>query len=276
MYSNRMFMPLTPVVKNLMIVNGLVYLAQLTFQGKFPIDEWFAQHHFLSKDFRPHQLLTYMFMHDTNGFSHILFNMLALYMFGSKLEMVWGAKRFLTFYLICGVGAGIISGVATLIETYPVISDINFLQEHTSVRNYNMLLSKYDWIQNGMNRAYPHFTEAVNSSPNDPEAIKSIFKISGELKEAATAGSVVGASGAIYGLLAGIAYLFPNDMVMIYFLFPLKMKWLALIYAAVEVWAAIQNDPNDQVAHVAHLGGGLVGFLMVYISYRRGNRRKLF
>jgi membrane associated rhomboid family serine protease len=271
-----MFMPLTPIVKNLMIVNGLVFLAQLTFQGKFPIDELFAQHHFLSKDFKPHQLLTYMFMHDTRGFSHILFNMLALYMFGSKLEMVWGAKRFLTFYLICGIGAGVISGVATLVETYPVISDINFLQDHTSVKNYNALLNKYDWIRNGMNRAYPNFTDIVNSNPDNPEVIKSIFRVSGELKEAATGGSVVGASGAVYGLLAGIAYLFPNDMVMIYFLFPLKMKWLALIYGAVEVWAAIQNDPNDQVAHVAHLGGGLVGFLMVYISYRRGNRRKLF
>ncbi len=273
MYSNRMFMPLTPIVKNLLIINGLIYLAQLTFQNKFPINEWFAQHHFLSKDFRPHQLLTYMFMHDTRGFSHILFNMLALYMFGSKLEMVWGAKRFLTFYLICGVGAGIISGVATLVETYPVISDLNFLQEHPSARNFNMLLSKYDWVNQVV---VPEFKSLVNANPSDPGIQKEIFDIAGQLKDVSTRGSVVGASGAIYGLLAGIAYLFPNDLVMIYFLFPLKMKWLALIYGAVEVWAAIQNDPNDQVAHIAHLGGALVGFLMVYFSYRRGNRRKLF
>lgn len=273
MYSNRMFMPLTPIVKNLLIINGLVYLAQLTFQNKFPIDEWFAQHHFLSKDFKPHQLLTYMFMHDTRGFSHILFNMLALYMFGSKLEMVWGAKRFLTFYLVCGVGAGIISGVATLVDTYPVISDLNFLQEHSSARNFNMLLSKYDWIRNGIN---PQFTAQVNSNPNDPGVIKDIFKVADELKDITTRGITVGASGAVFGLLAGIAYLFPNDVILIYFLFPLKMKWLALIYGGVELWAAIQNNPQDPVAHVAHLGGGLVGFLIVYFSYRRGNRRKLF
>jgi membrane associated rhomboid family serine protease len=270
-YSNRMFMPLTPVVKNLLIVNGLVFLAQLTFQGKFPVDELFAQHHFLSKDFKPHQLLTYMFMH--GSFGHILTNMLGLYVFGSKLEMVWGGKRFLTFYLICGIGAGIISGVATLAETYPMISDLNFLQDHPSARNFNMLLSKYESI-NGI--VLPEFKALVSSNPNDPGIEKQIFDAAGQLKEFATRGQMVGASGSIFGLLAGVAYLFPNDVVLIYFLFPLKMKWLALIYGGVELWAAIQNNPQDPVAHIAHLGGALVGFLIVYFSYRRGNRRKLF
>jgi membrane associated rhomboid family serine protease len=272
-YPNRMFLPLTPVVKNLLIVNGLVYLAQLTFQSKFPVDELFAQHHFLSKDFRPHQLLTYMFMHDTSGFSHLLFNMLALFMFGTKLEMVWGAKRFLTFYLICGIGAGLISGLATLVETYPVISDLNLLQDHPTARNFNMLLSKYDWIRVRIN---PEFTNLVNTNPNAPGIGKEILSFAGQAKVAATSGQMVGASGAIFGILAGVAYLFPNDMIMIYFLFPIKMKWFVLIYGGIELWLAIQNNPQDKVAHGAHLGGALVGFLMVYFSYRRGNRRKLF
>lgn len=271
MYPNRMFLPLTPVVKNLLIVNGLIFLAQITFQNKFPVDEWFAQHHFLSKDFRPHQLLTYVFMH--GSFQHLFFNMLGLFMFGTKLEMVWGAKRFLTFYLICGIGAGLISGLATLVETYPVISDLNFLQDHPTARNFNMLLSKYDWIRVGVN---PAFTNLVNANPNAPGIGQEIISFVDQAKTAATAGQMVGASGALFGILAGVAYLFPNDMVMIYLLFPLKMKWLVLIYGGIELWSAIQNNPNDQVAHVAHLGGGLVGFLIVYFSYRRGNRRKLF
>lgn len=271
MYSNRMFLPLTPIVKNLLIINGLIFLAQITFQNKFPIDEWFAQHHFLSKDFRPHQLLTYMFMH--GSFQHLFFNMLGLFMFGTKLEMVWGAKRFLTFYLICGIGAGVISGLATLVQTYPVISDLNFLQEHPSARNFNMLLSKYEWIRLRIN---PEFTNLVNTNPNAPGIAQNIFAFAGQAKAAATGGQMVGASGALFGILAGVAYLFPNDMVMIYLLFPIKMKWLALIYGAIELWAAIQNNPQDQVAHGAHLGGALVGFLIVYFSYRRGNRRKLF
>jgi membrane associated rhomboid family serine protease len=270
-YSNRMLPPLTPVIKNLLIINGLIFLAQITFQQKFPIHDWFAQHHFLSKDFRPHQVLTAMFMHAT--FQHLFFNMLGLYMFGSKLEMVWGAKRFLTFYLLCGIGAGVISGLVTLINTYPVISDLNFLQEHSTVRNFNMLLSKYDWIKDSI---LPEFSAMLNADPNNPEAAKAVFNAANQLKELATKGTVVGASGAIFGILAGVAYLFPDDIIMLNFFFPVKMKWFALIYGGVEVWAAIQNRPDDQVAHVAHLGGALIGFLMVYFSYRRGNRRKLF
>ncbi|WP_315819503.1 rhomboid family intramembrane serine protease [Paraflavitalea speifideaquila] len=134
MYSNRMFLPMTPVVKNLLIVNALIFLAQMTFQNKFPVDELFAQHHFLSKDFRPHQFLTYMFMH--GSFQH-LFLICWGCIFGTKLEMVWGAKRFLTFYLICGIGAGLISGLATLVETYPVISDLNF---YRNILRYGILI----------------------------------------------------------------------------------------------------------------------------------------
>ncbi|WP_276480776.1 rhomboid family intramembrane serine protease [Paraflavitalea pollutisoli] len=264
-------MPLTPVVKNLMIVTGLVFLAQLTFQSKFPVYDWFAMHHFLSKDFKPHQLLTYMFMHSTQGFGHILFNMLALFMFGTKLEMVWGAKRFLTFYLICGIGAGVISGLATLIETYPVISDLNFLQDHPTIRNLNMLLNKYPWVNNLV-----QINPNAVVDPNSVEVQKEIFSIANHLKEAATQSSTVGASGAIFGILAGVGYLFPNDIVNIYFVLPIKMKWFVVIYAGLELYMAYRNDPNDQVAHVAHLGGALVGFLIVYFSYRRGNRRRLF
>ena len=271
MYSNRMLPPLTTVVKNLLIINGLIFLAQLTFQHTYPIHEWFAQHHFLSKDFRPHQVITAMFMHASPG--HLLGNMLGLYMFGTKLEMVWGAKRFLTFYLVCGIGAGVISGLSTLVETYPVISDLGFLQEHSTVRNFNALLSKYDWIQQAI---VPEFYARVNASPSDPGVAKEIFAVANEIKDVVTSGTVIGASGAIFGLLAGAAYLFPDDIILFNFFFPLKMKWFALLYGGGELWAAIQNNPRDQVAHVAHLGGALIGFLMVYFSYRRGNRRKLF
>ncbi|MDF2186864.1 rhomboid family intramembrane serine protease [Paraflavitalea sp. CAU 1676] len=268
-----MFLPLTPIVKNLLIINGLIFLAQITFQNKFPIDELFAQHHFLSKDFKPHQLLTYMFMHDTRNFFHIGFNMLALYMFGSKLEMVWGPKRFLTFYLVCGIGAGLISGLATFVETYPLISDLNFLADHPTARNFTMLVKKYDSIRASFS---PETLAMVNSRVNDPNLAKEIFNVAGQLKGDVTRGQMVGASGAIFGLLAATGYLFPNDVVNIYFILPLKMKWFVLIYAGLELWSAIQNNPQDPVAHIAHLGGGLVGFLIVYFSYRRGNRRKLF
>jgi len=216
-------------------------------------------------------LLTYMFMHGNWG--HIIGNMLGLYVFGTKLEMVWGPKRFLTFYLLCGIGAGLISGLATLAETYPMISDLNFLAEHPTARNFTMLLNKYDKIRASFS---PEILTMVNDRVNDPRLAKEIFEVAGQLKGEVTRGQMVGASGSIYGLLAGIAYLFPNDEVYIYGMLPIKMKWLAAIYGAISVYGAIQSNPQDPVAHIAHLGGALVGFLIVYFSYRRGNRRKLF
>lgn len=281
MYSNSMFPPLTTVVKNLLIANTLVFVAQLTFQNKFPVDDWFAQHHFLSKDFRPFQILTYMFLHGSWG--HLFGNMLGLYLFGTKLEMIWGAKRFFSFYIICGIGAGLISGLATLVETYPVISDLNLLINDGSVRNFNVVYNHQQWFDPAVLYKYRLNPDAMrelrtllNADPTNPQATKMVFKAAVEIKEAVTSSSAIGASGCVYGLLAGAAYLIPNDLIPFQFFIPLQVKWVALIYGAGEVWSAIQNDPNDQVAHVAHLGGGLVGFLMLWFSYRRNNRRKLF
>jgi membrane associated rhomboid family serine protease len=269
-YSNRMFLPLTPVVKNLLIINTLIFLAQKTFEHTVPIDALFAQHHFLSKDFRPHQLITAMFMHA--NFGHLFGNMLGLYVFGTKLEMVWGGKRFLTYYIVCGLGAGVIIGLATLIETYPMIRDLNLVMQQASVENFNMLYSKYD-LSGILN---PQLQGYLNANSNTAEASRLITEVALNLKERATSGTVIGASGALFGLIAGAGYLFPNDMVYYGFFIPIKMKWLALGYSAFELFAAIQNAPGDQVAHVAHLGGALVGFLILFFSYRRGNRRKLF
>jgi membrane associated rhomboid family serine protease len=122
----------------------------------------------------------------------------------------------------------------------------------------------------------PEFKAMLNANPPDPALNKMIFSAADELRELATRSTLLGASGAVFGLIAGAAYLFPNDVFYIYALFPLKLKWIALGYGVVELYLAIQNNPQDPVAHIAHLGGALIGFLMVYFSYRRGNRRKLF
>jgi membrane associated rhomboid family serine protease len=211
-----------------------------------------------------------MFMHASWG--HLFGNMLGLYVFGTKLEMVWGAKRFLTYYLICGLGAGVIIGLATLVETYPMIRDLNLVMQQSTVENFNMLYTKYD-LSEVLN---PQVYQTLNGDPNYTGASQMILEVANQLKEHVTSGTVIGASGALFGLIIGAGYLFPNDLVYYGFFIPLKMKWLAIGYAAIELYAAIQNAPGDQVAHVAHLGGALVGFLILFFSYRRGNRRKLF
>src|SRR5690349_559056 len=114
------FPPLTPVVKNLLIINVLIWFGQITFQQSNFIEDWFALHDYRSKFFKPHQLLTYMFLHSPGGFGHVFFNMLAVYMFGSTLENFWGSKRFLIYYVLCGLGAGALQSLVVYYEMTPL------------------------------------------------------------------------------------------------------------------------------------------------------------
>jgi membrane associated rhomboid family serine protease len=221
-----------PVVKNLMIVNVLVFLAQMTFQNSETIhlENWLALHDVRSVYFKPHQLVTHMFLHGDTG--HILFNMFALWMFGQTLENVWGAKRFLIFYVVSGLGAAILHLGVLYFELQPV----------------------WDLV-NGM------------TAEQKAEIIESpLFK-----GNAAT----LGASGAVFGCLAAFGYLFPNTMVYVYFLVPIKAKWFVLIYAGIELWMGIRNSAGDNIAHFAHLGGALTGFILVLI-WNKTHRKKFY
>jgi membrane associated rhomboid family serine protease len=226
------FQSIPPVVKNLLIINGLVFLAQMAFENNlsFNIENFFALHDVRSQFFKPHQLVTYLFLHGGPG--HILLNMLALWMFGTNLEAVWGPKKFLIFYMACGVGAGLL---------------------HLGVLYY-----ENKWVIEAFNQYSPEQQQELLSSG------KYILD-----------GSTLGASGAVFGCLAAFAYLFPNNLIYIYALFPIKAKWLIPLYAGVELIAAIQNSAGDNVAHWAHLGGGLVGFILVFI-WNKTNRRNFY
>lgn len=223
--------PLTPVVKNLLIVNVLIWFGQITFQKSDFVENWFALHDVRSQFFKPHQFITYMFLHSTQSFAHVLFNMLAVYMFGTTLENYWGSKRFLIYYVICGVGAGLLQSVVVYYEMTPI------------------------W-------------EAFNRLPTEQQE----YLLQQGVKMDST---TVGASGAVYGILAGFGYLFPNMMLYIYGLFPVKAKWLVLFYIGLELYLGVQNSPGDSVAHWAHLGGAAVGLLMV-MWWNKTNRRNFY
>ena len=207
------FEVLPTIIKNLLIINGLVFLAQNTFAGptsSFSFEDYFALHAWQSDLYKPWQLITHMFLH--GDFSHILGNMFALWMFGSILENVWGPKRFLLFYMLCGVGAAII---------------------HLAILSYQLvpLTSQYDRLLNS---------------------------------------ATLGASGAVFGILIAFVYLFPNTYIYIYFLFPVKAKWLGIAYFAFELYKGIENSAGDNVARWAHVGGALIGFILVYIWKKKG------
>jgi len=220
-----------PVIKNLLIVNALVFFAQKIFENSatFNFDNLFALHDVRSVYFKPHQLVTHLFMH--GGIDHIFFNMFALWMFGSILENLWGAKRFLIFYMACGLGAAILHLVTLYIELGPAFEELS-----------RMPFPKREEIMYGRYN--------INSA-------------------------TVGASGAVFGCLAAFGYLFPNSLIYLYFLFPVKAKWFVLFYGAMELWLGIRNSAGDNVAHWAHLGGALVGLILVWF-WNKTNRRNFY
>jgi len=185
----------TPIVLNLIIINALVYIAQMIMDKTVGLTNYLALYSVHSEYFKPYQLVTHMFAHSPATFFHILFNMYALWMFGTVLERVWGAKKFLIFYLVCGLAAGVAQMFAM---------DIN--------------------------------------------------------------GSAIGASGAIMGLLAAFAYLFPDTKFYILpFPFPIKAKYMVAIFAAIDLFGGLHPGAADNIAHFAHLGGLVMGFILVII-----------
>lgn len=222
---------LTAVVKNLLIVNGLFFLATLTF-GEFMFEK-FSLFYPGSNYFMPHQIFTHMFMHSTSGFWHILGNMLALFFFGPALEMKFGPKRFLIYYAVTGIGAAALHTFINYIEIQSLIA----LVDPTLVERI---------YQEGFNLS-------VNITPGSP-AESLLYAVNTPM---------VGASGAVFGILLAYGVFYPNDMIYINFIFPMKVKYFVMLYGAMELFLAFRNSPGDSVAHFAHLGGLLFGFLLI-------------
>ncbi|HOT89212.1 MAG TPA: rhomboid family intramembrane serine protease [Bacteroidales bacterium] len=261
-YSPTGFRILPPVVKNILIVNGLFFLATISLDSAFNIDliEMFGMHYFKSEYFKPHQIITYMFMH--GGFTHILFNMFAVWMFGSVLENFWGPKRFLTFYVVTGIGAILIQ---MLINYYFISSaqhaiDI-FMSTPSPELFQDIINNHFDGYVN--KNAVSQFISDYNYNTLNISYINEAKEILNNLITARMNIPTVGASGSVFGLLLAFGMLFPNTLIYVYFAIPVKAKWFVIIYGAIELYSGIANNPGDNVAHFAHLGGMLFGFLMI-------------
>ncbi len=196
----------------------------------FSLEDTFALHTWQSPLFKPWQLVTHMFMH--GDIMHILFNMFALWSFGSILENLWGPKQFLTFYFICGLGAAFCHMMVLYFQNQELLQGFNGMS--ISQQNYYLPI-----VQQRLNEA------------------------------------TLGASGAIFGCLAAFGLLFPNAMIIgIPFFFPIKAKWAVLMYIVFELFMAFKSSAGDNIAHAAHLGGALAGFLMVYY-WKKTNKRRI-
>ena len=236
-----LFENLPAVTKNLIIINILFWLATLV-MTKIDLTGLLGLHYPASNDFRLYQIISYMFMH--GGWDHIFFNMFALYMFGRVLESTWGPKRFLTYYMITGIGAGLIQILVTYIRMKGIVSLVD--SETIAVVARDGL----DLMKQGRQYADPLLRELnilINST-------------------------TVGASGAIYGILLAFGMLFPNvPLYIILIPIPIKAKYLVIIYGFIELFAGIANSQSDNIAHFAHLGGMLFGIYMV-LYWRRKDK----
>lgn len=270
-YSPRGFSVLPPVVKNLLIINGLVFLAQIMFLSVFKTDlaDILGMHYFGSSKFNPIQLVTYMFLHSTDQYTHIIFNMFALWMFGYMIENVWGSKRFLIYYMVTGIGAALVHMVVMHLGISGLQADASAIMASPDpVDFYNFLGDHYPYFQS---RFYD-FVELWKSNPGNPELINQASGYLNDLVELRKDVPTVGASGAVFGILLAFGMMFPNTLIYLYFFFPIKAKWFVILYGGLELFFGIQNSAGDNVAHFAHLGGMIFGFLLIRYWNRRVNR----
>jgi membrane associated rhomboid family serine protease len=271
-YSPAGFSLLPPVVKNLLIINGLFFLATVSLNSAYGIelDNILGLHYFQSDLFNPYQFVTYMFIHA--NFSHILFNMFALWMFGYLLENVWGSKRFLTYYMITGIGAAMVQTFVNWIDISSIQSAAQAYASNPSLDSFVAFVRQNyprHYEAEGTIRTFINEWSVVRTSPayipQSLEYISQLMKLQMDIP-------TVGASGAVYGILLAFGMMFPNMLVYIYFLFPIKAKWIVILYGAIELFSGISNNPSDNVAHFAHLGGMIFGFfLIIYWKKKTGH-----
>ena len=266
------FQQIPLIVKNLLIINILVFLIQQACEsrgiliGGSSFDDLFALHYWQSPKFRWWQLFTHMFMH--GNVMHIAFNMFALWMFGKILENVWGPQRFLIFYLICGVGASMCHLAVLTYEFQPFLHQLAQYQQHPNVNDFVRIAETYPIPGNldDINQ----FLRSWQAQPDSAEySLKSIGYLKTHMNEV-----TVGASGAIFGLLFAFGYLFPNTEMYIYFIpIPVKAKWVIGGYCLIELSQGIANSAGDNVAHFTHLGGALFAFILLrFWKNKFGNR----
>jgi membrane associated rhomboid family serine protease len=263
------FQQLPLVVKNLIIINALVFLLQnvLEKQG-INVDNLFALHYWASPYFRWWQLITHMFMHGSLG--HIFMNMFALWMFGRILENVWGPQRFLLFCFVCGVGAAFCHLGVLAFEFNRFHTAYMHFQENPTFVEYAQL------VRHTSLKDDPIFTKILafwNENQQCSDCGLTAVRLINQRYMAMINEATIGASGAVFGVLFAFGYLFPNTLLYVYFAIPVKAKWFVAAYAAIELFSGIQSSAGDNVAHFAHLGGMLFAFILLRIWNDRYRNR---
>ena len=229
------FLRLPPVVKNIILINVLMLLVDYVAKSVFGMDLTMVLGLYFpkSEQFIPLQIVTHMFMH--GGLWHLFFNMYALYIFGQVLENVWGPKRFFIYYMVCGLGAA-------------------FIHETVILFQYERLLNiiSPDNLQLVLNEGTAYIREGKVFTDENMKSLQLLLNT-----------PTVGASGAVFGILLAFGVLFPNTQLMLLIPpMPIRAKYFVLIYGAIELYLAL-TQPGSNIAHAAHLGGMLFGYMLI-------------
>jgi membrane associated rhomboid family serine protease len=279
MNSDQQFRPrgfriLPPIVKNLLIINGLFFLGTYALSNTVDLTDILGLHYFAAEKFKPYQFISYMFMH--GNFTHILFNMFALWMFGYGLENVWGPKRFLIYFLVTGIGASLIHYlIYYFVEARPVLNSIDQFLEGPSLETLRAFLDNdkvfkivsYD-VQNNFEQFRMQYNDLIFNKPSQALQLGIDFVEQYRI-DYLNAPVVIGASGAVFGILLAFGMLFPNSLIYVYFAIPVKAKYFVIFYGAIELYLGF-SDGSSNVAHFAHLGGMIFGFFLIHYWKRKG------
>ena len=253
------FRLLPEVVKNLLIINGLLFLSTVVGADKLGIDltRILGLHYPGSEYFRPWQFFTHLFMH--GSWLHLLSNMFMLWMLGYALENIWGGKKFLIYYIVTGLGAALIHLAFTGYELTRMQDAINAYAAGPSFVDFEALAMKYKHYANS--EILARINEVYVPWGANPGSLQFVDR-SVEALELLIRGKenipTVGASGAVFGVLLAFGMLFPNTIIYLYFAIPIKAKWFVIFYGMFELYAGIQNSPTDPIAHFAHLRRNVV------------------
>ncbi|MEY2828681.1 MAG: hypothetical protein RIQ33_539 [Bacteroidota bacterium] len=270
--------PITPAILNLIIINVILFVAKLIFANNqiLHLDKLLGLYFPQNNNFKIWQIVSHLFMHA--DFMHLALNMFSLWMFGTVLEKVWGAKRFLIYYFITGLGAALCYMAVQYYSLWQAIQSANLFLAHPSAAACTDFL-KTNSLQ--LSDDSMQLLQQWKLHPNDYNLLQTFKQMIADYKlncmqlDGRFSVPIIGASGAVYGVLLGYGYLFPNTIIYMQFFIPVKAKYLVLIYAGIELLSTWQNVPGDNVAHVAHLGGMLFGFILLFF-WQKTNKNSFY
>jgi len=251
---------ITPTVRNLIILNILFFVAD-KYILRGGLSYLFALRPILSSEFMPYQFVSYMFLHSLSDWGHIFGNMFGLFMFGPLLERMWGPKKFLFFYFFTGIGAGLLFSAIGYFEISQMRDAVEI---YTQSPSPDALLNFFTQHAQSLKEANLGFLNDFEGNPDNTTYIKTSIDFVNDLYQREINIPMVGASGAIFGILMAFGFLFPNTELFLLFVpFPIKAKYFVAMYGLFELYSGIKSAQSDNVAHFAHIGGMLFAYILL-------------